>query len=161
MPSKSVSRSAPSSGNRSGRPRRYLLSGLLKCERCGARLVVTSKPPRYACGTFLYGGAAACPVSATARLENVESAILEPVRSVLLSDEAVETFCREIRRLHRQDASKPDHASSAAERSLAEELEDLESLIKVRPARRRNPCASCRRAQAEAVESSSSSGAQK
>lgn len=41
-----------SSGNRSGRPRRYLLSGLLTCERCGARLVVTSKAPRYACGPF-------------------------------------------------------------------------------------------------------------
>ena len=123
------------SGSRSGRPRRYLLSGLLTCERCGARLVVTSKPPRYACGTFLYGGAAACPVSATARLENVESAILEPVRSMLLSDEAVETFCREIRQLHIQDESEPDHAWSAAEQSLAEELEDLESLIKTRPAR--------------------------
>jgi hypothetical protein len=74
-------------------------------------------------------------VSATARLENVESAILEPVRSVLLSDEAVDAFCREIRQLHSQDASEPDHAWSAAERSLAEELEDLASLIKTRPAR--------------------------
>lgn len=42
--------------SRSDRPRRYLLSGLLTCERCGSRLVVTSKPPRYTCGTFLYGG---------------------------------------------------------------------------------------------------------
>src|SRR5207237_968735 len=54
-------------GKRLGRPRRYLLSGLLVCERCGARLVVTSKPARYACGTYLHGGRAACPVDATAR----------------------------------------------------------------------------------------------
>jgi site-specific DNA recombinase len=38
-------------GQRAGQPRRYLLSGLLFCEQCGARLVVTSKPARYGCGT--------------------------------------------------------------------------------------------------------------
>jgi hypothetical protein len=46
-------------GQRVGRPRRYLLSWLLICEQCGARLVVTSTPARYACGTYLYGGRAA------------------------------------------------------------------------------------------------------
>lgn len=110
--------------------------------------------------TFLYGGAAACPVSATARLENVESAILEPVRSVLLSDEAVDTFCREIRQLHTQDASEPDHTWTAAERSLAEELEDLESLIRTRPARGATLAPVIEDLRAQAVESSSSSGAQ-
>jgi hypothetical protein len=70
-------------------------------------------------------------VSGQRDCQAVEGAILEPV----LSDEAVEQFCREIRHLHSQDASAPDHTWTAAECSIAEELEDLEFLIKTRPAR--------------------------
>lgn len=122
-------------GGRSARPRRYLLSGLLVCERCGSRLVVTSKPARYACGTFLYGGKAACPVHATAKLEVVQSAILAPVRSELLSEEAVERFCASIRQLHQQDKDEPDHRLTAMEATLEDEIADLEALIASRPAR--------------------------
>ncbi len=56
-------------GQRVGQPRRYLLSGLLVCERCGARLVVTSKPSRYACGTFLCRKIQAVAASITAKPE--------------------------------------------------------------------------------------------
>ena len=122
-------------GGRSARPRKYLLSGLLTCERCGSRLVVTSKPARYACGTFLYGGKTACSVSATAKLEVVENAILAPVRSELLGEEAVERFCVSIRQLHQQDRDEPDHRLTAMEAALEDEIADLEALIVSRPAR--------------------------
>jgi len=98
--------------SRSDRPRRYLLSGLLTCERCASRLVVTSKPPRYTCGTFLYGGRAACPVDATARLDAVESAILQPIKSELLSPEAVEKFCNLIQEWHRRENEELTRGSS-------------------------------------------------
>ena len=68
-----------------------------------SRLVVTSKPPRCACGTFLNGGRAACRVDATARLDVVESAILQPRKSELLSLEAVEKFCSLIREWHQRE----------------------------------------------------------
>jgi Recombinase zinc beta ribbon domain len=97
---------------RSFRPRRYLLSGLLTCERCGSRLLVTSKPPRYACGTFLNGGRAACPVDATARLDVVDSTILQPIKSELLSPEAVEKFCSLIREWHQRENQELAHGSS-------------------------------------------------
>lgn len=120
---------------RSGRPRRYLLSGLLTCERCGSRLVVTSKPPRYACGTFLNGGRAACPVDATARLDVVESAILQPIKSELLSHEAVETFCSLIREWHQRENEELARGSSPTADALAAEIADLEALIAQRPSR--------------------------
>ena len=117
------------------RSNRYLLSGLLTCERCGARLVVTSKPARYACGTFLYGGPAACPVDATARQDVVESAILAPVRSELLSDEAVDRFCSLIRERYRRESEALDRGSSPAVQAIDSEIADLEALIAERPPR--------------------------
>jgi site-specific DNA recombinase len=120
---------------RSFRPRRYLLSGLLTCERCGSRLVVTSKPPRYACGTFLHGGGAACPVDATARLDAVESAILQPIKSELLSREAIEKFCSLIREWHQRENQELAHGSSPTADAIAAEIADLEVLIAQRPSR--------------------------
>jgi site-specific DNA recombinase len=121
--------------SRSDRPRRYLLSGLLTCERCGSRLVVTSKPPRYTCGTFLYGGRAACPVDATARLDAVESAILQPIKSELLSPEAVEKFCNLIQEWHRRENEELTRGSSPTADAIAAEIADLEALIAQRPTR--------------------------
>ncbi len=122
-------------GQRVGQPRRYILSGLLVCERCGSRLVVTSKPSRYACGTFLYGGRAACGVDATARREEVEAAILEPVRSALLCDEAVDRFCSLIQELHQREHEQAARGVSPAAAAIGAEIADLESLITERPAR--------------------------
>jgi site-specific DNA recombinase len=122
-------------GKRPGQPRRYLLSGLLVCERCGARLVVTSKPSRYACGTFLYGGRTACPVDATAKRTEVEAAILDPVRYELLSDEAVERFCAQIREWYRCEHEQAARGISPAAEAIGAEIADLEALIEERPAR--------------------------
>jgi len=122
-------------GKRLGQPRRYLLSGLLVCEQCGARLVVTSKPARYACGTYLHGGRTACPVDATAKREDVEGAILEPVRSELLSDEAVESFCSQIREWYRHEQEQAVRGISPAAEAIGAEIADLEGLIEERPSR--------------------------
>ncbi len=122
-------------GQRLGQPRRYLLSGLLVCEHCGARLVITSKPARYACGTFLYGGRAACPVDVTAKQAEVEDAILAPVRAALLTDEAVERFCCLIRDWYRREGEVSMSGGSAAASEIGAEIADLEALIAERPAR--------------------------
>ena len=124
-----------SPGKHSKRPRRHLLSGLLTCERCGSRLVVTSNPPRYTCSTFHYGGRAACPVDATARLDVVESAILHPIKSELLSPEAVDRFCGLIREWHRRENEEGTRGSSPAADAIAMEIADLEALIAQRPSR--------------------------
>ena len=97
--------------------------------------MVTSKPPRYACGTFHNGGRAACPVDATARREAVESAILEPVRSELLSDEAVERFCSLIREWYCRETETGTCNSSPAAEAIALEIADLEALVAERPSR--------------------------
>jgi site-specific DNA recombinase len=124
-----------STGQRVGRPRRYLLSGLLVCESCGARLVVTSKPARYGCGTFLYAGRAACGMDATAKQADVESAILEPVRKALLTDEAIDRFCSHIREWYRREHEQAVHGMSPAAAEIGAEIADLESLVVERPAR--------------------------
>jgi site-specific DNA recombinase len=122
-------------GQRAGRPRRYLLSGLLVCEQCGARLVVTSKPARYGCGTYLYGGRAACRMDASAKLEDVEAAVLGPVRAALLTDEAIERFCLLIREWYRREHEQASQGLSPAAAAIGSEIADLESLIAERPAR--------------------------
>jgi site-specific DNA recombinase len=80
------------------RPRRYLLSGLLVCEHCGNRMVVTgSRGSHYACATHRQAGPTACPVSQHARRDLAEDAVLGPIRRELLAPEAVELACGLIR----------------------------------------------------------------
>ena len=120
-------------GQRLGQPRRYLLSGLLVCEQCGARLVGTPKPPRYACGTYVNGGRVACKTDATAKLSDVEDAILAPVREALLSGEAVDKFCSLIRDWYRRENDQVEQGMSPAAAAIGVEIADLEALIAERP----------------------------
>ena len=78
-------------GKRGGGVRRYLLSGLLLCERCGGQFVATGKNgSHYSCSTHSQGGESACSVAGCISRALAESLVLEPIKRELLSPEAVE-----------------------------------------------------------------------
>ncbi len=126
-------------GRKAGRGvRRYLLSGLLICERCGCPMVVRgSNGSHYGCSTYAQGGKAACSMSLNLSRTVAERVVLEPVQRELLAPDAVERFCLLIRGWARAEAEKArivGAADSAAE-TVAAEIADLEALIEARPAR--------------------------
>ncbi|MGB6606103.1 MAG: hypothetical protein WBE65_17615 [Steroidobacteraceae bacterium] len=74
-------------------------------------------------------------MDATARLDAVESAILQPIKSELLSPEAVEKFCNLIQEWHRRENEELTRGSSPTADAIAAEIADLEALIAQRPTR--------------------------
>lgn len=80
---------------KSGGKARYLLSGLLKCDLCGAHYVLGSASS-YACSGYLGGD---CTNNVRVRRERVEAAILDPIRKDLLAPERVERMAQGMRTL--------------------------------------------------------------
>jgi Recombinase zinc beta ribbon domain len=112
------------------RPRRYLLSGLLVCERCGCRMIVTgSNGSHCGCATHRQGGASACPVSQQARRDLAEHAVLEPIRRELLEPEAVDLACRLIRECARAELMQVESEVAPAVAVIAKQIAELEDLI--------------------------------
>lgn len=74
-------------------------------------------------------------MDATAKLEEVETAILEPVRAALLSDAAIARFCFLIREWYRRENEEAERGVSPAAAAIGAEIADLEALIAERPAR--------------------------
>lgn len=119
-------------GSCRGGRRRYLLSGLLDCGLCGAKLIIVGTAPRhmYVCGTYHAGGPSACRNRVTARRDVAEDLLLRPVRQDLLGPEAVEYAVEVIRDLWRQNSSRPAVEISASLADLDREILELERLIK-------------------------------
>jgi site-specific DNA recombinase len=112
------------------RPRRYLLSGLLVCEHCGCRMIVTgSNGSHYGCATHRQGGADACPVSQQGRRDLAEHAVLEPIQRELLEPEAVELACRLIREGARAELTQIEGEAAPAVAAIAKQVAELEDLI--------------------------------
>jgi site-specific DNA recombinase len=124
-------------GDRKGHGlRKYLLSGLLVCEHCGARFIIAgSGGAYYACGTHQQGGSAACPVSATIPRKLAEQIVLEPIKRELLSPEAVKLACERIRDFARAARTQIAAGANPAVAAVSVEIADLEALIEARPAR--------------------------
>jgi site-specific DNA recombinase len=81
---------------------KYLLSGLLKCDECGANYILTSKMS-YQCSGSVGG---ACGNKVRVRRDHVEKAILDPIRHELLSPDRVDQMAREIEKRFAQRAQE-------------------------------------------------------
>ena len=78
--------------------RRYLLSGLLICDRCGCPMVIRGTDgSHYGCSTYMQGGESACSMGLHLRRKVAEQIVLAPVQNELLAPEAVERFFELIR----------------------------------------------------------------
>ena len=98
---------------------KYLLSGLLKCDECGANYILTSKTS-YQCSGSVGG---ACDNKVRVRRDHVEKAILDPIRQELLAPERVEQMAKEI---EKQFAKR---SREFAEKSTPEEIRALDDRI--------------------------------
>lgn len=98
-------------GGKSGGGPRYLLSGILVCGECGAKLIATGmRGSHYYCGTHRHGGDTACSMAIGARRDLAESGVLEPIRENLLSNQAIELaveLMAQWRRDERAEAVRP------------------------------------------------------
>lgn len=83
-------------GKVTGRPQAHLLSGLLRCGGCGGPIVIVDAYS-YGCSWRKERGPTACAAPARFKKAPAEAALLEGVRSQLLSAEAWEIAQREIR----------------------------------------------------------------
>ena len=83
---------------RVGRGPKFLLSGLLKCDECGANFVVADYY-RYACGGHLNRGASVCKNDHRVSRKLVEERCLAGLKDKLLTPEAVERIIQKATRL--------------------------------------------------------------
>jgi site-specific DNA recombinase len=85
--------------------RSYVLSGLLECSLCGAKLIVVGgSQRRYVCSQNHGGGDHACPSKVSLPRLAVERAILDPIVSDLLSPAAIKEAIAEMRKARSQPA---------------------------------------------------------
>jgi site-specific DNA recombinase len=110
----------------------YLLSGLLRCTRCGSRLYgVPAKSSRhfyYACRRYYESGKASCPFGLVNR-DRLDSAVLEKVRDVLLSDTNLLILAEEVNRELGEDQGRLEEERSFAKARLRERRHQLVRLV--------------------------------
>jgi site-specific DNA recombinase len=103
-------------------PRRYLLSGLLKCAVCGAYLTVMGgSQHRYACATHRNGGVHACPNALTVPRLTVEKYVLEPIMSRLLDPDSIAEAMRQMRAIAREQQAELEDPQVTELRRLVRE----------------------------------------
>ena len=117
-------RSNPDKRLKSGYKRRYLLSGLLICDRCGSHYIIADARS-YACSSYLNGGQGACSNGVRVRRDAVEAAILDPIRKDLLSPERVQLMAREMQR----EYARRMEALQTRSTSAPKELQELDARI--------------------------------
>lgn len=109
-----------------GRQPRYLLSGLLECGVCGAKLVIVGgSQRRYLCGAHHSGGPSACSNGMSVPRKVAEAYILQPVLDDMLSPAAVAEGVRLLREARTQASA--GQVAAPQDRELAE-LERLQRL---------------------------------
>ncbi len=84
-------------GTKLARPSAHLLSGVLRCDRCGGPLVMVDY--RYGCARAKDKGPAVCSSRLRVPRKKIEDAVLARIRNDLLSPAAFREFEREARKL--------------------------------------------------------------
>ena len=98
---------------------KYLLSGLLKCAKCGANYVLTGKV-HYQCSGKLGG---ACDNRISVRRDQVEENILGPIVEDLLAPDRVQAMAKDI------EAQVREHYKALQEKATPAELEKIDARI--------------------------------
>ena len=90
-----------------GRPSKYLLSGLMKCGECGANFIMRDTRA-YACSSNTNGGRHLCDNGIRVNREIAEGAILENIKTRLLSDDAIQYITGQFKKALRKIEGQPD-----------------------------------------------------
>jgi len=122
---------------------RYLLSGLLSCGLCGARLIVVGgSQHRYRCGSNHAGGDAACANRHTVPRELAERMLLAPVLEDLLSPDAIRAGVKALREATVPPRRRESEEVVALERLVREGVLSPEvAAPSILEARKRSACA--------------------
>jgi site-specific DNA recombinase len=121
-------RSNPDKRLKCGYKPKYLLSGLLICDRCRSHYVIADARS-YACSSYINGGPGACSNGIRVRRDALEAAILDPVRRDLLSPERVEAMAREMQRYYAERVKTQESRSA----EIPHELQHLDArLVRLR-----------------------------
>jgi hypothetical protein len=105
-----------------------VLSGLLQCQTCGAHFVFADRE-KYACSSFVNGGASACSNMARVRRDVLERGIIGPITDEMLDPERL---CSVVAKLQKQLSDRmvtaPRHDDNAP-RELAQLDARLDRLL--------------------------------
>ena len=112
---------------RRGRPPRYLLSGLMVCDRCGAKIIIESKG-RYSCSSRTNGAKSLCDNHLRVDHEVAETALLSGIKRELLSDDLIAYMQRRVRERIRDMHNNAKPASRLVKR-LQSELREIDSKL--------------------------------
>jgi site-specific DNA recombinase len=102
--------------------RRYLLSGLLRCESCGAHYTIADAKS-YACHSFNDGRA--CSNGVRVRRDRAEAVLIDPIREALFAPEHVQFMAREMEGYYRERVRSMQGRAAQAPK----ELEELDARI--------------------------------
>ena len=108
--------SAPNQRLKSGGRAKYLLSGLLICEQCGAHYVMIGASC-YGCGGVREG---ACDNKTSFRRTKAEAAILGPVHKELLAPKRAVRMAKELQQLYLEQARQSEARAVEAPQELQE-----------------------------------------
>ena len=117
----------------------YVLTGLLKCDECGANFVMSGKKRRgkrvryYRCSYHANRGDAVCTNGRQIRQDTVERAVMELLSGQLLTADTVESVLEDVRVQLAEAADNQPQAVSEAERQISQvdrEIANLTAAIK-------------------------------
>ena len=109
-----------------GKPR-YLLSGLLRCEECGAHYIIANGH-EYSCSSYRNGGSDACDNGIRVRRDELERIILDPIRRDLLAPERIARMAKEMQTYYLERTRRAAARAAEAPRELQELDARLERL---------------------------------
>lgn len=107
-----------------GKPR-FLLSGLLRCESCGAHYTITDQKS-YGCSSYHDGRA--CANGARVRRDHCEDVLIGPVHDALRSPERVAKMATEMQRYYAERLAAMQTRATEAPRELQELAARIERL---------------------------------
>jgi site-specific DNA recombinase len=118
---------AKSAATRTGAGPKYLLSGLLQCSYCRSNYVICGRDV-YGCAANKNGGSTMCSNDARIRRQAAENEVLLGITLELLTPEAIEAICSEVRALLRKP--KPPAVNNAAQiKLLRAQIDNLTDAI--------------------------------
>ena len=117
----------------------YVLTGLLKCDECGANFVMSGKKKRgrriryYRCSYHANRGATVCTNGRLVRQDTVERAVMELISDQLLTADTVEAMLEDVRAQLAETVDSQPQAALEAERQIRQaerEISNLTAAIK-------------------------------
>jgi len=113
---------------RTGAGPKFLFSSLLKCGACGANYAICNGSG-YGCSTNINRGDAACPNRVRVSRRVVETVLLDAIKADLFTDEGIELFKREVRRLLAERRTSRTAATEQARRDIERIEREIANIV--------------------------------